>query len=374
MMDFDITRAVEIAANTWWVGFRNPASMLQLNVYLLRFPGQKGTLNYVIDPGSPIDYPYVTRKIAEIIGDISRVHICSINHQDPDVGMNAVQIGTLNPKMLVITSEDTWRLIQHMGLDHNRVRFTEKFENNRVRLGENRDLQFIKSPFCHFRGAFMTYDPVTRILYTGDLFGGLTTDRTRLNDLLASKKSWDGIAAFHEIYMPSKKALRLAVNEIRKLNPKPLFIAPQHGDIIGEELIDDFLVRMENLDVGLDLMIEDIEQNPKVIESYMAVANEILAEVIDALGRNNAQKKLAAAAELNRLAKIANNRVSEISGNPARMLEVLLEVLLRGEDPEHTSLIKCAVISASMHHHLPLPSMEWESVSQQAGSREIDTF
>ena len=32
----------------------------------------------------------------------------------------------------------------------------------------------VPTPYCHFRGAVMLYDPETRVLFSGDLLGGIT--------------------------------------------------------------------------------------------------------------------------------------------------------------------------------------------------------
>ena len=59
------------------------------------------------------------------------------------------------------------------------------------------------------------YDPEQRILYNGDLFGGL--NRLGKVHLLAEEGDWQGLAQFHTIYMPSRDVLRHAVREIMNL-------------------------------------------------------------------------------------------------------------------------------------------------------------
>ncbi|MDX8376809.1 MAG: hypothetical protein R8L53_02160 [Mariprofundales bacterium] len=373
-MAIDTSKPVECAENTFWVGYRNPNTMLQLNVYLRRFPGPRGTLNYVIDPGSPIDFPHISRKISQVIGNVANVHICSINHQDPDVGMNAIYLSRMNPKMLIITSEDNWRLLQHMDLDAKRVRLSDKFDQGRVRLGNHEELQYIMSYYCHFRGAMMTYDPQTRILYTGDLLGGLTLKKDHLHDLYASEQSWEGIVAFSAIYMPTNRALRLAVAAIRQLDPKPLIIAPQHGDIITGKYVDDFLTRIENLAVGVDLMREAEEkQDPKLLATYTKVSNEILRDAVECWNAERVRKKLLASHELEQLCELgANAEVTNIKKTPERALEVLLEALLQDEPEHETDFIKCGVLRSTIAYHLPIPSMEWEGTTDTAASGKVN--
>jgi len=80
----------------------------------------------------------------------------------------------------------------------------------------------------------MLYDPETRILFSGDLFGSLSFHQ----DIMFDERFWDGMKIFHQIYMPSKEALNYAIENARSLQPKPLMIAPQHGGLISGEWVD----------------------------------------------------------------------------------------------------------------------------------------
>ena len=122
----------------------------------------------------------------------------------------------------------------------------------------------------------MLYDETSRILFSGDLFGGLSFEQ----ELFATEEHWDGIRIFHQIYMPSQNAVRMAVDRIRKLKPAPLIIAPQHGSIIKGELLGEFLDRMYDLPVGLDLL------QPTIIdkEIYLQAINEILQSISEKTG------------------------------------------------------------------------------------------
>ena len=56
--------------------------------------------------------------------------------------------------------------------------------------------------------------------------------------------------------MPVNAALQRVVATIRKLTPAVEMIAPQHGRVIRGPLVQQFLERMERLQVGLDIMDE----------------------------------------------------------------------------------------------------------------------
>src|SRR5690606_4685038 len=99
-----------------------------------------------------------------------------------------------------------------------RARFlaTDKFLNG-LRLPTGHRVVPVPSPFCHFRGAVMMYDPETRVLFSGDLFGGLTDAQAQ--GLWADESDWPGMRAFHQLYMPTNTALARTVQAIRALQP-----------------------------------------------------------------------------------------------------------------------------------------------------------
>ena len=232
MQNFDMDKPVEIEKDIYWVGSSEEA-LLRRNIYLRVYRVNDKTFSMIIDPGPECDLDILTKKAAAIIGNLSKVKLIFINHQDPDVVPNAKHIQKLNPKVLTLMTEDTWRLVQFYGLKQENFRAVEKFRdmkaNLRTNSGVHRNyiLQFIPTPFCHFRGACMFYDVNTRILFSGDFLGGIST-----SELYAEEPHWEGVKAFHQLYFPSREALRYALAQIRALEPQPLMMAPQHGGML----------------------------------------------------------------------------------------------------------------------------------------------
>ncbi|MEA3267455.1 MAG: hypothetical protein U9P42_11025 [Candidatus Fermentibacteria bacterium] len=264
----DLDKPVEIAPNTYWVGRRDD-TLLERNIYLRIFKNGDKTINLLIDPGPPEDLTPLVKKLSSLIGGIRNLHIMFLNHQDPDVSYNSGHLQKLNPNCVVLCSEDSWRLARFYGLDPKKYKAVESLKDMTVRLNTGHRIRFVPTPYCHFRGAVMLYDEETGVLFSGDFLGGLSFKP----DLYATKDSWDGIATFHQIYMPSQAALKHAVSNIRELEKAPGIIAPQHGGILTGELVDDFLGRVENLEVGLDLFLKDHTK-----KNYISALNELLAE------------------------------------------------------------------------------------------------
>lgn len=351
---------VEIAPDTFWVGKRDPGSIFYANPYLRRFrgtdpkTGRPNEFNLLIDPGSSRDFSTVSTKVTSLIGGLDRLSAVFINHQDPDVGSSASIISArYAPKAGILCSEDTWRLIVHQNLPRGRFIATEKFSHG-LNVPTGHRLLPVPSPFCHFRGAVMLYDPQTRVLFTGDLFGGITD--VNAQGLWADESDWTDIRAFHQIYMPVNLALQRVVAVIRKLEPAVEIIAPQHGRLIRGPLIHTFLDRMERLPVGLDIM--DEAQDRSHLQAWNVVLERVMALARGYLG-NSVDEKLLGSSELAETAKVENGQVS-IQRLGRWTVEHVVELLCHGEPPEIAGPIMMEATSAAAEYNLPTPHLDIE--------------
>ncbi|NNC21993.1 hypothetical protein HRD49_36890 [Corallococcus exiguus] len=363
----DLNRtAVEIAPETFWVGKREPGGIFFANPYLRRFQGtdtrtkKPAEFNLLIDPGSSSDFSTIHTKVVSLIGGMDRLSALFINHQDPDVGSSANIISArYSPRASILCSEDTWRLIVHFNLPRNRFIPTEKFSQG-LSVPTGHKLLPVPSPFCHFRGAVMLYDPQTRVLFTGDLFGGLTDSKAQ--GLWAEESDWTGIRAFHQIYMPVNSALVRAVAAIRKLTPAVEMIAPQHGRVIRGKLVQQFLERMERLQVGLDII--DEAQDRTHLQAWSAVIDRVLNLARGYLG-DSVEAKLTASDQLADTAKF-NGKQLEVSRMGKWTLEHVVEVLCQGEPTEISGPIMVEATIAAAEYNLPTPHLDIEGAGAPA--------
>ncbi|HGY56044.1 MAG TPA: response regulator [Caldithrix abyssi] len=354
----DMDGPVELAKDTWWVGYRNKNTMLQLNVYLRRFRDKGRVINFLVDPGSPIDFPIVSRKIAKIISNIANINLYSLNHQDPDVCMSAVFIRNANPKAICMTTEENWRLITHYEINPQSVKIINTLKDWQVKLATGHRLKFLPSPFCHAKGSFMIYDLETRILYTGDLFGGIS-ESDRLFVLFAEEEDWDGIRAFHQIYMPANSALRHAIEQIRNLDPPPLMIAPQHGAILRGELMDRFLERIYHLDVGADLL--NMAETDDLLLSYRDACNELLEFSSSLINMTKINQRIKMHPYILPLCEFKDGRVKTIFSKPSRVYEQITMALITDENVHTVNQIKTFALKISQSKGLPPPLLDWDS-------------
>lgn len=345
-MDNELKDAVEISHDVFWVGERTE-SVLERNIYLRVFRKGGQTVNMLIDPGPPEDLNILTKKVGKIVGDIRNIHISFINHQDPDVGMNAAYLQKLNPKMAVVSTDDTWRLIRFFGLNSKYFKSVNSFKDYQVVLPTGHSLLFIPTPFCHFKGACMVYDTESRILFSGDLLGGTGGS----SDLYATEGNWEGVQIFHQLYMPVKEALQRAVDAIREINPPPIAIAPQHGGILKGEVMEDFLNQLYQLPVGLDLIKEE-----KVKHLYIGAMNDILRELNSRWSDlfNRAIQRFGADGSFPDLIKLKGDQVADIITDPASGFKLLTEALMKDETLEVRNALQVLIVKALLENNLPM--------------------
>jgi eukaryotic-like serine/threonine-protein kinase len=278
---------LQIAPGCWMVGRRNPQSLLQCNTYL-RIYDEGPKLRVCVDPGSQFDYEVVESNIRALIGDVAEVDAFTLNHQDPDVVGNSAALCAANPRIRTVVTEEVWRLLQHNRLEPGKIHFANATRAPRVDWGEGRHWQLLPTPFCHFRGAMAFYDPEIRTLFTGDLFGGL--NQLGRVHLFAEDDDWNGVAQFHQIYMPSRKALRYAVRQIQALRPAVEILAPQHGHVLTGDRVPQFLERVHELLVGCDLLVVELDDN--YLKGYRQIVSQMVSWAAETMGREETLSRL----------------------------------------------------------------------------------
>lgn len=355
------THAIEIAPNTFWVGKRDPQCVFYSNPYVRRFPDpgpNEKDYNLLIDPGSATDFAVVRKKVGDVIGGLERVSGAFLNHQDPDVGSSLAMIMSAHaPDAVIICSNDTWRLVVHQGLPRDRHISTGNFITTGMTLPTGSRIQFVPTPFCHFSGAVAIYDPETRVLFSGDLLGGLTD--IRAEGLWADESDWKGIAAFHQLYMPTREALSRAAAAIRQLDPPVAVIAPQHGRLIRGNLIELFLKRLELLHVGLDLQRDDSDE--QTLKAWTTVINGIIATAV-VCGLRVDRLLQAADGELSGTATWSPEGIF-VHRHGRVAAGIVVRVLSRDAPAEVRGRLQQEAIVGSSAHGLPTPELELEALT-----------
>ncbi|MCW8884037.1 MAG: FprA family A-type flavoprotein, partial [Motiliproteus sp.] len=238
-----LDRAIEIADRIWWVGRYIPDDVFQCHCYLI----EQGDQSVLIDPGSMMTFDHTLQKIESIIPfDQIKYFICQ--HQDPDIAAAMPTIDAMidRPDACLVTHWRTHMLLKHYNL---KMPFWLVDEQDWYLPLEDRALRFVLTPYAHFPGAICSYEEQTGILFSSDLFGGIS-DKFEL--VARDEGYFETMRPFHEHYMPSREVLNYAMSEVERVAPE--MIAPQHGSLIPKWLIEPMIRRLKNLECGLYLL------------------------------------------------------------------------------------------------------------------------
>lgn len=338
------------------IGYRNPSSLLQCNTYLRIFSGPRQGICFCIDPGSQFDAGVIEGNLNSLTGHAGPDYI-TVNHQDPDVTGNLPAMCRTNPAATVMMTEDTWRLVQHLSVQPGKIQFPPALGSRRQVLLDGIAWQSVPTPFCHFRGAMAWYDPESRILFSGDLFGGL--NQLGRVHLFAEEADWAGIAQFHQIYMPSREVLRYTIRQIRALAPEVQMIAPQHGHVISGDLVPLFLDRMEQLLVGYDLLA--LELDDRYACEYTELIAEMIAYASEVMGVEQLEERLAVKAsddQLDECLSLAGGQW-QVRHAPYATSAKVFHRLAQDEGSTFVEEIRNRVLRFCEQRGIPVPPIGW---------------
>ena len=222
----------------------------------------------VLEPGGDLTYVPLTMELNRYT-KLKNLDYVMASHQDPD-------IITSMPRWLVYTdakvvASKLWaRFLPHLNSAFMSDRMKGDWEERLIELpdtgqvialGESA-IVAIPAHFLHSVGNFQFYDPVAKILFSGDMGASIVDDASQpITDFEAHIKKMKG---FHQRYMCSNKVIRLWVNMVRQMDID--MIVPQHGTaFVGKEMINQFLDWIEGLECGVDLMNEYVFSIPAEI-------------------------------------------------------------------------------------------------------------
>lgn len=216
----------------------------------------------LIDPGGDLTYTPLFMEVIKHVS-IKELDYVIASHQDPDI------IASLDKWMTYtnckVACSELWsRFLPHLIPKHLEQVSKRPIDSSRYLSIPDRgmDLPFgdtvikaVPAHFLHSVGNFQFYDPISKILFSGDLGASIVSEGIDqpVADFEAHIPAMEG---FHRRYMASNKACRLWANMARQMDIE--MIVPQHGrSFQGKEVITQFIDWIEGIECGLDLMTED---------------------------------------------------------------------------------------------------------------------
>lgn len=210
----------------------------------------------LLDPGGDLTYTPLSLELSKHIPVQDLTYIFA-SHQDPDI-IAALDKWLLHTKAKVICSRLWARFLPHLTANYLAVSHGISTYDRIIALPDrgqsiplgNSQLKAVPAHFLHSVGNFQLYDPVSKILFSGDMGASLVEDAQPVSDFAAHLQSMEG---FHRRYMASNKVCRLWADMVRKMDIS--MIVPQHGrPFVGPAMINAFLDWISQLECGMDLM------------------------------------------------------------------------------------------------------------------------
>ncbi len=208
-----------------------------------------GNEGMILDPGGHKVYSSALSETMSVLGG-TQLRYVFLSHQDPDI-VAAVNGWLLTTEAEAFVSKLWIRFVPHFGLDNLVADRLKPISDEGMMIDlAGVKLAVIPAHFLHSPGNFHVYDPIAKILYSGDLGASLGMKYIYVADFEAHIQYMEG---FHKRYMASNTALKAWAKMIRGLDIE--IIAPQHGAIFkGKEMVEQFIAWCERLQCGVDLI------------------------------------------------------------------------------------------------------------------------
>ncbi|HXU92754.1 MAG TPA: MBL fold metallo-hydrolase [Gallionella sp.] len=209
----------------------------------------------LLDPGGNMTYNGLLMSMHGYFPP-KRLEYLLASHADPDI-IASVNKWLIHSDCKVLISQLWTRFVPHfcsVGSVEGRIEGIPD-EGMSLQLGDC-TIKAIPAHFMHSEGNFQFYDPVSKILFSGDMGASIVPylkANTPVEDFDAHIPYME---EFHRRYMVSNKICRYWVNMVREMDVE--WIVPQHGrSFRGKQMVDRFLDWVEQQPCGIDLMTQD---------------------------------------------------------------------------------------------------------------------
>jgi len=224
---------------------------VQSNQFLI-VDGEHGAL---IDPGGNMTHNGLLMGMQRYFPSRNLDYIFA-SHADPDIiaSMNKWMVTT---RCKVLISQLWVRFLPHFttGRDYSARIIGIPDQGMQVPVGDAK-IGALPAHFMHSEGNFQFYDPVSKILFSGDMGTSLLDHEQAARPVSDFAQHIRHMQAFHSRYMISNRICRYWVNMVRKMDVQ--MIVPQHGARFeGRAMVNRFLDWIEDLPCGIDLMTQE---------------------------------------------------------------------------------------------------------------------
>lgn len=211
-----------------------------------------GDTGAILDPGGNLAYGELYLAMTRHFKPHQLSAILA-SHADPDIIASLDRWMTATNSARIYISSIWERFVPHFckaGKTTGRVVGIPD-PGMRIPLGRS-ELIALPAHFMHSEGNFQFYDPVSRILFSGDLGVSIGSGSQAQEVVTSLEAHLPRMEPFHRRYMVSNKVLRHWANMVRRLPIE--MIVPQHGSPMKGAAVREFIAWVEGLSCGIDLM------------------------------------------------------------------------------------------------------------------------
>jgi flavorubredoxin len=227
-----------------WIYFgrdpEKPHKIIDSNQFLI-INNQQGLL---LDPGGVELFAPMLSSVVKFI-PLEQITQLFASHQDPDI---ISSLGLWDQVIPDAKLHGPWlweSFIRHFGM--NNIEYLPIPDEGRTLDLGGLSLQLIPAHYLHSSGNFNVYDPISKILFSGDIGAALEpADSPLFVDNF--EEHIPKMKLFHQRWMPSNDAKQDWINRVRKLDIDMML--PQHGRMFKGENVGKFLDWFEQLQVG----------------------------------------------------------------------------------------------------------------------------
>jgi flavorubredoxin len=225
-----------------------PKGQVQANQVLFVDSGE----GLLADPSGRGVFSGLVAEISSVL-PAPKVKYIFFSHQDPDVAGASASWFVSLPNAIVLVPRLWSRFIPHFfpqdaSISHRVQEIPD--EGGSLRLGES-ELRLIPAHFLHSPGNFQIYDPVSKVLFSGDLFASLLPEGEDYDFVESFEEHVKRMEPFHRRYIPSVRAVERWLERVKGLEIEA--IVPQHGAIIrGRDNVEKALAWVRTVKYFLD--------------------------------------------------------------------------------------------------------------------------
>jgi flavorubredoxin len=215
----------------------------------------------LLDPGGVLTYNELFMAMGKYFPPKQLKYVFA-SHADPDIIASLPRWLTGSETQLLISR--IWsRFVPHFcpqGKTEGRI-IAIPDEGTLLPFG-NTDFQILPAHFLHSEGNLQFFDPVSRILFSGDMGASMLSGREAAVPVANFERHVSYMRGFHQRYMVANKVCRYWADMVRELDPE--WIVPQHGaPFKGRAMVQQFLDWISTLPCGVDLMTSEHYKVPR---------------------------------------------------------------------------------------------------------------